>query len=47
MTYMVTVHYVHSIGQNAFHITFGDSILPRMSRDFAIFMEKHLAGYYL
>ena len=28
-------------------IWFGDSILPRMSRDFAIFMEKHLAGYYL
>ena len=35
---------VHSIGQNAFHITFGDSILPRMSRDFAISMAKHLAG---
>ena len=35
------------LGPNAFHITFGDSILPRMSRDFAIFMAKHLAGYYL
>ena len=34
-------------GQNAFQITFGDSILPRMSRDFAIFIAKHLAGYYL
>ncbi|MDD6106153.1 MAG: hypothetical protein PUC51_08165, partial [Ruminococcus sp.] len=33
--------------QNAFQITFGDGILPRMSRDFAIFMTKRLAGYYL
>ena len=35
------------LGQNSFQITFGDGILPRMSRDFAIFMAKHLAGYYL
>ena len=35
------------LGQNPFQITFGDGILPRMSRDFAIFMAKHLAGYYL
>ena len=44
----VTVHSIHSnIGQNAFQITCGDGILPRMSRDFAIFMAKHLAEYYL
>ena len=35
------------LGQNPFQITFGDGILTRMSRDFAIFMAKHLAGYYL
>jgi len=35
------------LGQNPFQITYGDGILPRMSRDFAIFMAKHLAGYYL
>ena len=35
------------LGQNPFQITFGDRILPRMSRDFAIFMAKHLAEYYL
>ena len=35
------------LGQNPFQITFGDGILPRMSRDFAIFMAKHLAEYYL
>ena len=29
-------------GQNPFQITFGDGILPRMSRDFAIFMAIHL-----
>ena len=33
------------LGQNPFQITFGDGILIRMSRDFAIFMAKHLAGY--
>ena len=35
------------LGQNPFHITFGDGILPRMSRDFAIYIAKHLAEYYL
>ena len=35
------------LGQNSFQITFGDGIFPRMSRDFAIFMAKHLTGYYL
>ena len=35
------------LGQNPFHITFGDGILPCMSRDSAIFMTKHLAEYYL
>ena len=42
----ITVHCVHSNGQNAFQITYGDGILPRMSRDFVIFMTKHLAEYY-
>ena len=34
-------------GQNVFQITIGDGILPCMSRDFVIFMPKHLAEYYL
>ena len=32
------------LGQNAFHITFGDGILPRMSRDFAIIHGKTPRG---
>ena len=35
------------IGQNPFQIAFCNRILPRMSRDFAISMAKHLAGYIL
>ena len=33
-----------SPGQNAFQITFDDGILSCMSRDFGIYMPKHLAG---
>ena len=32
------------LGQNAFQITFGDGILPRMSRDFAIIHGKTPRG---
>ena len=34
------------MSQNAKKITFGDGILACMSRDFDIFMAKHLAGQW-
>ena len=35
------------MSKNAFKITFGDGILACMSRDFGIFMPKHLAVQWL
>ena len=44
-----TLHFTPSqqLDQNPFQITCSDGILPHMSQAFAIFMAKHLAGYYL
>ena len=43
----VTVQYLHSYEPKCIKITFGDGILACMSRDFDIFMSKHLAGQWL
>ena len=41
----VTVHSVHSnVAKISFQIACGNGILACMSRDFGIFMPKHLAG---
>ena len=45
--YNVTVQSFTVTSQNAFIITFGDGILACMSRDFGIFMPKHLAVQWL